>query len=141
MTNKGYPTILIVDDDHHVLAALKRLLSDLPAIVLTAPDGRQALKILKQRPVSIIISDQKMPRMSGIEFLKAASEICPDSTRILITGCSEIDVAMMAIKWAGISKYFVKPWEDEILHDTISNFLAKHQYRNSVGQFKIQGNG
>ncbi len=103
---------LIVDDEDNVLRAIKRLFMDEQTEVLTAASGRAGLEILKENEIALIISDQRMPGMSGSEFLKLAREIAPDAIRIILTGYADITAAVDAINKGGAYRYLEKPWKD-----------------------------
>ncbi len=106
---------LIVDDEDNVLRAIKRLFMDEETEVLTAASGRAGLDILKENEVALIISDQRMPGMSGSEFLKLAREIAPDAIRIILTGYADVTAAIDAINKGGAYRYLGKPWNDSEL--------------------------
>ncbi len=116
-------TILLVDDDEGVLKALRRLLAELDVKVITATSGEEGLNVLKQQPVAVIISDQRMPHMTGVEFLQRSQEISPESIRVLLTGYADIDVTVDAINKGCVKYYFNKPWDDEFLLSRIKESL------------------
>lgn len=123
MTNKLKHTILAVDDEEGILKALKRLLRPLDVDVIVSQSGEEALKVLADNIVSIIISDQRMPKMTGVEFLTLSQKISPDSIRILLTGYSDINVTVDAINSGAVKYYFNKPWDDEQLLSRIKESL------------------
>jgi two-component system cell cycle sensor histidine kinase PleC len=104
----GKENVLVVDDEPQILTAITDLLEDEFA-VWTASDGETALKILKLQEMSVILSDQRMPGMSGAEFLGAAREIS-DATRVLVTGYSDLDALVKAVNLGQIHAYLSKPW-------------------------------
>lgn len=120
-------TVLVVDDDEGVLKALKRLLANLEVDIFTAGSGQDALNLLKNQPVSLIISDQRMPNMTGVEFLQQSQEISPDSIRVLLTGYADIDVTVDAINKGAIKYYFNKPWDDEFLLSRVRESLEMYK--------------
>ena len=104
--------ILFVDDEERILRSLAmqfRRQYD----VLTESDPRRALERLKSETVHIIVSDQRMPQMSGAELLAQAREIAPDTLRILLTGYSDLDAAVAALNDGGIFRYLTKPWDQQ----------------------------
>ena len=106
--------ILVVDDEPQVLVAIEDELSDQYRVVVET-SARAAIKRLEQeKDLSVIISDQRMPGMSGHEFLARAQEIS-DATRILITGYSDIDAVISAVNRGRIFGYISKPWDPEHL--------------------------
>ncbi|HLO79179.1 MAG TPA: ATP-binding protein [Magnetospirillum sp.] len=104
----GKENVLIVDDEPQILTAITDLLEDEFA-VWTASDGETALKILELQEMSVILSDQRMPGMSGAEFLGAAREVS-DATRVLVTGYSDLDALVKAVNLGQIHAYLSKPW-------------------------------
>ena len=123
MPDKFKHTILVVDDEEGILKALRRLLKDLEADVITANSGKEALEILKNNQVSLIISDQRMPEMTGVELLHCSRDISPNSVRILLTGYADIETTIEAINSGAIKYYFNKPWDDEFLLSRIRESL------------------
>lgn len=114
------PTILIVDDEVRSLEALERNLSD-SFEVRTATDTAQAEKILEEEWVQIILCDQRMPDMTGVEFLKTVREKWSDVIRIIISGYTDPDDIITGINEAGIYQYITKPWQPEKLILTLQN--------------------
>jgi response regulator RpfG family c-di-GMP phosphodiesterase len=121
----GTPLILLVDDEPGVLSSLRRLLRPTGYRVLTAESGAAALDMLGVYPVDLIISDMRMPGMSGAEFLAQARERYPDVMRILLTGYSEIDSAVRAINEGGVYRYLNKPWDDQDLLLTVKHAIEQ----------------
>jgi thioredoxin reductase (NADPH) len=113
------PTILTVDDDPQVSAALTRDLKrhyGADYRVLSATSAGQALELLatlalRTDPVALIVSDQKMPRMTGIELLAEARDLAPEAKQLLLTAYADTDVAIIAINEIGLDYYLLKPWD------------------------------
>jgi response regulator RpfG family c-di-GMP phosphodiesterase len=106
--------VLLVDDEENILRSLKRLLMDEGHEILFSTSGEQALQILKQEPdIGLIISDQRMPGLTGTDFLEQAKNIRPLAVRILLTGYSDINAAIDAINRGGATRYLAKPWKDD----------------------------
>lgn len=105
-------TILCIDDETHNLEALERLLRK-KYNTITADSGATALAKLKDHQFSLIISDQKMPNMTGVEFFMKAKELQPDAIRILLTGYTDLESVIGAINQGQIYRYITKPWEPE----------------------------
>jgi len=119
--------ILFVDDDENILRSLKRLVIDEDLGVITANSGEKALEILKENDnIGVIISDQRMPEMKGVDFLEKAKEIKPDSLRILLTGYSDINAAIDSINRGGTYRYITKPWNDEELLQIIREAVQRY---------------
>ncbi len=129
-------SIIIVDDEPAVLSSLKRLLFDADYTVTTYTDGEQALAGLKEKEAALILSDYKMPGMSGIEVLQRAREIAPDTIRVLITGSLDLEVALAAISRGEVYRIIGKPWNDLELQVTINQCLD--QYRLIQEHYRLQ---
>jgi two-component system sensor histidine kinase/response regulator len=104
--------VLCIDDESHNLEALERLLRKTFQVV-TASSGPEGLEKLKDHRFSLIISDQKMPDMTGVEFFTQAKEQQPEAVRILLTGYTDLESVISAINQGQIYRYITKPWEPE----------------------------
>ncbi|RQS71236.1 response regulator [Burkholderia sp. Bp8963] len=124
--------ILLVDDEPGVLSALRRLLRQSRYDVRTADSGEAALDILASGDVDLIVSDMRMPHMSGVEFLARARAMYPDTMRILLTGYSEIEAVARAVNEGGIYRYLNKPWDDHDLLLTIDQALEQRRLRSEA---------
>ena len=116
-------TILIVDDEEMILKSIVRVLRNENYQILTAQSGEKGLTVLKEDDVHLVISDQKMPGMSGLDFLKRVKRDYPQILTIMLTGQSELEIAMDAINEAGVYKFILKPWNDNDLKVTIRRAL------------------
>lgn len=127
MTNEK-PTILLVDDEENNLQLLKRSLRGKYDIV-TASDGKQALDIINERgdEISLIVSDQRMPEMTGTEFLKRISKTNPDIIKILLTGQADTEIMVESINECQIFQYILKPFDPIDLVETIKNGVTKFE--------------
>jgi len=122
-------TLLLVDDDPNILKALKRLLHRENYTVLHTNGGSEALQILEQNQVNVIISDHRMPMMTGVEFLAKVKELYPDITRIVLSGYSDIDTITEAINEGNIYKFIAKPWDDEQIKTTVKEAFEQNFLR------------
>lgn len=111
--------MLLVDDEPNISKALKRLLRPDGYTILSAHSGAEALELLKEYAIGVIVSDHRMPVMTGIELLSKVKESYPDITRILLSGFSDIDTVTEAINQSNIYKFIAKPWDDTQLRTTI----------------------
>lgn len=120
-------SILFVDDEPNILRSLQRLLRKTDYRIITAQSGVEALAMIEggESP-AVIVSDQRMPEMNGAEFLSRARVLLPDSSRIMLTGYSELDAAMDAINKGGIFRYVSKPWNDLDLKNTLDEAIARY---------------
>jgi response regulator RpfG family c-di-GMP phosphodiesterase len=121
--NHDKHTVLCVDDEQNILNALKRLLRKDGYRLLTASSGDEGVRILEQNEVHVVISDQRMPDMSGMEFLARVKECYPDALRIVLTGYTEVDSITESINKGHIYKFFLKPWNDQSLRLEIKQAL------------------
>lgn len=112
--------ILYVDDEENNLNSFKAFFRKYYE-VYTATNAADAIRILEEIPMEIILSDQRMPATTGVEFFEKAIPYCPDSIRILITGQSDIDVVIDAINRGQVYKYIQKPWDWEKLSLLLEN--------------------
>ena len=115
--------ILFVDDERNILSSLNRLFFDEDYEILLANSGKQGLEILQVHDVEVIVSDQRMPQMTGVDFLIQACEIQPNAIRIILTGYTDIDSAMRAINEGAVYKFITKPWNDADLKLVVKRAL------------------
>ena len=108
-------TLLIVDDEAGILSALKRLLRRDGYHILTAESPALAFDLLAQHPVQVIVSDQRMPEMSGTEFLSRVKQLYPETVRIVLSGYTDLQSVTDAINRGAIYRFLTKPWDDEAL--------------------------
>ncbi|PKN51069.1 MAG: two-component system response regulator [Deltaproteobacteria bacterium HGW-Deltaproteobacteria-13] len=120
-------SILIVDDEDSILNAFKRMLADEEYDVHTVNNGLEGLYNLRttKNPYSLIISDQRMPEMSGVQFFAQAKDLFPDAVRILLTGYADSGAIIDAINKGGVHLYFTKPWREEEVLLHIKQSLSK----------------
>lgn len=111
-------SVLFVDDESQILETIRNIFDKFYTIY-TAENGQKALDILAKTKVQVIVSDQRMPGMSGTEFLKICKEKYPDTVRILVTGFSDLDSVIETINTGDIFRFISKPWKLEKLKETI----------------------
>ena len=119
-------TLLFVDDEPGVLSAMRRIFMEENYQILTAPDATRALDIMAAERVHLVVSDHRMPGMTGAELLKEIKEKWPETIRIMLTGHADVTSIMGAVKDGAVYKFITKPWNDEDLRLTVS--LALQQY-------------
>lgn len=112
--------LLLVDDETNILAALQRLFRPAGYRVLTANSGMAGLEQLANTPADVIISDQRMPGMLGVDFLRQAKVLYPDSIRIMLSGYTELQSVTAAVNEGAIFKFLTKPWDDELLRGQVA---------------------
>ncbi|MES2150861.1 MAG: EAL domain-containing protein [Pseudomonadota bacterium] len=119
-------TLLIVDDDANVLSALHRLLRRDNYRILTALTTAEGFEMLALHSVQVVVCDQRMPVMSGTEFLSKVKELYPDTIRIILSGYTGLEAVLDSINRGAIYRFYTKPWDDMQLRDNIR--LAFHHY-------------
>lgn len=112
-------TLLLVEDEGNIVSALKRLLRREGYVILTAGSGTEGLALLESHAVDVILSDQRMPGMTGVEFLSIAKTRYPNTVRIVLSGYSELQSVFDAVNRGAIYKFLTKPWDDHNLRDHI----------------------
>ncbi|QSX33184.1 response regulator [Shewanella avicenniae] len=143
--NEPQATILCVDDERSILKSLQRLFVGKPYQVKLADSGQAALKIMEEQQVQVIISDMRMPQMSGAQFLSEAAKMQPNSYRILMTGYADLASTVAAINIGKIHRYVQKPWDNaeliELVEDGLSYFrllMANKQLTAKVARQNTQ---
>src|SRR3984957_15018135 len=112
-------SILYVDDELNNLVSFKAVFR-IKYNVFTAISGEEAVKILRNKSINIIITDQRMPQMTGVEFLESILDEFPDPIRVLLTGYADMNAVIDAINKGKIFHYLTKPWNEEELDLTIN---------------------
>jgi response regulator RpfG family c-di-GMP phosphodiesterase len=127
------PSVLLVDDEESILNSLRRLLRGQPYDLLLATSGAQALEILAQQPVNLVMSDARMPGMDGASLLAHVRERYPATARIMLTGYADPAAIIKAINDGQIHRYISKPWNDEELLLILRQSL-EHQHSEQERQ-------
>lgn len=122
---KSHP-VLVVDDEPSVVATLRDILQHHKFEVVTAPGPREALELVRKMPFSVILSDFRMPGMTGLEFLVEARKIQPNTSRVLITAVLTLSTIIDAINRGEIFRFIAKPWLHQELIATISNAVQRY---------------
>lgn len=112
------PPILVVDDEPDILFSLKALLRH-DFTVYTAASGAEALDVLRTTPVHLIMTDQRMPAMTGAELLSRARCECPQAIRVIFTGYADLKAVIDAVNRGEIYRYLTKPWDPDELVDVL----------------------
>lgn len=109
----GEKRVLIVDDDQNILSSLRRLFRREDYEVVTASGAEEALRLMEETPVHVVISDYRMPGMTGTDLLREVQRLWPDTVRVVLSGYSEVNAIIDAINEGAIYKFVSKPWNDE----------------------------
>lgn len=122
MTN---PCVLFVDDEPNVTAALKRAFRNESYEVLSATSAREALAVLENREIDVVVSDEQMPEMPGSELLAQVRSRFPNTIRIMLTGHASLDAAIRAINAGEVYRFFTKPCNEVDLKVSIRQALLQ----------------
>ncbi|PWE45112.1 two-component system response regulator [Pseudomonas prosekii] len=131
------PTVLLVDDEESILNSLRRLLRGQPYQVLLASSGAQALEIMAQQRIDLVMTDARMPNMDGATLLAHIHDLYPNTTRILLTGYADLPTIIKAINDGQIHRYISKPWNDDEMLLTLRQVL-QHQHSERERQRLVQ---
>jgi len=119
--------LLLVDDEENILSSLRRLFRRDGYEIFATTDPNEAFSILAERAIGVIISDQRMPTMSGTEFLRRVKDLYPDTIRIVLSGYTELQSITSAINEGAIYRFLTKPWEDESLRKAIREAFQQQE--------------
>ena len=125
MTQDKNPALLVVDDEGEILYSLRRLLRkeyDFHA----APSGYEGLKVLERTPIQVVLADQRMPEMTGVDFLAQVRARYPETTRLLLTGYSDLPAVIEAINRGHVFAYITKPWDPDGLRLLLRQACERH---------------
>jgi putative nucleotidyltransferase with HDIG domain len=125
-------TVLFVDDEVNILKALQRLLRSEHMNVLCASRAQEALELLDKQACQVVVTDQRMPEMSGVDLLSQVRQRFPDIVRMMLTGYTEMDVAVDAINRGEIYRLITKPWNDDELRATIRQAFDHSDLKNEI---------
>jgi two-component system response regulator HupR/HoxA len=128
-------TILFVDDEEKVLKSLERGLLDEPYNCLFATSGKMALEILEQNEVHVIVTDMRMPEMSGLELLRVVKVKYPHIVRLVLSGYTQVTTLLTAINQGEIFKFITKPWKLEedfkfVLKEAVEYYNARNEHES-----------
>ena len=139
MNQQKKHSILIVDDEPEILQSLLGLLRR-EFQLFTATSGEEALAILKEHPIHVIMTDQRMPGMTGVELMQRVRAEYPESIRIVFTGYADIKAVVEAINTGGLYRYITKPWDPdnliELLHQAAGEYDGHGDLRRLVADLR-----
>ncbi|MBU0682443.1 MAG: response regulator [Proteobacteria bacterium] len=125
-------TLLIVDDEPQIISAVRRLLLDEHITIASATSAGEALDFLAHHEVAVLLTDNCMPEMSGLELLNAAKKTSPDTVRLMMTGNADLQVALSAINEGEVYKFIVKPWHNQELIAMIMAAVNRFQLMRAL---------
>ena len=120
-------TLLLVDDEENILASLRRSLRRGGYRIVTALSAAEGLQRLAENEIDVIVSDQRMPGLTGVEFLRRAKELYPETIRMVLSGYTELQSITDAINEGAIYKFLTKPWEDDLLRANIDEAFRQKE--------------
>lgn len=128
--------LILIDDEPNILSALKRHFRRETYRILTAESGDAALRLLANNPIAVVISDQRMPGMTGTELLFRVKHDYPETVRIILSGYTELNPVRTGIQNGSVSTFLTKPWDDALLSQLVrvafEQLESKCQTRQSV---------
>ncbi|WP_153110517.1 EAL domain-containing protein [Propionivibrio limicola] len=130
----GRLAVLFVDDEPHILSSLRRTLRREGYAILTATTATEAMSLLARHRVHVVISDQRMPEMSGTEFLARVKSLYPETVRMILSGYADVSAVTDAINKGAAYRFLLKPWEDHVLKEELK--LALRYWREQFGRGK-----
>jgi diguanylate cyclase (GGDEF)-like protein/PAS domain S-box-containing protein len=119
-------TLLLVDDEEDSLYLLKGVLRSEGYRILTATSAKQAFELLATEPAGVIVADQRMPGITGVQFLREVKHLHPETVRIVLSGCTELASVTTAVNEGSIYKLLTKPWEADELRAVIAEAFKLH---------------
>jgi putative two-component system response regulator len=120
-------TVMFVDDEEIILECMKSIFGEMNFNVVTESNPRSALERIKLEDIAVIVSDQKMPGMTGIEFLSQVKNISPDTAKILMTGFADFQTAVDAINTGEVFRFILKPWKNDDLIKTVEEAVIHYE--------------
>jgi diguanylate cyclase (GGDEF)-like protein/PAS domain S-box-containing protein len=129
----GQSTLLIVDDEEGVTSSLYRLLRRDGYRILRAQSGAEGLALLARHEVQVVLSDERMPGMSGTEFLSRVKAMYPDTIRMMLSGYTAIDSIIEATNSGAVFRFHSKPWDDGVLRNSIAEAFRYHWLMHGSG--------
>lgn len=127
-------TLLLLDDEPGILSALRRVFAHQGYHVLATTSANEALELLALHQVGVILSDQRMPEMSGTAFFRRVKQSYPDTVRMILSGYTDLDTLAGAINEGAIYKFLTKPWENEQLREQVRDAFRYHELMQDKGE-------
>ena len=124
--------ILLVDDEQRILNAVQRELRAYNANIVAVDQPEKALWWLDSRSFDLVISDYRMPRLSGVQVLRKAADTQPDAVRVMLSGYTDVEAMLVAVNEIGLLRYILKPWPGQALHELMCKVTQILQARPAV---------
>ena len=120
--------VLFVDDEGKILNSMERVFADVDVTFLKAENAKDALRLIGEKEIAVLITDNRMPGMSGIELLTCLKDLSPETVKILMTGHADLTTAIEAINIGEVFRFIVKPWENEALIRTVQEGVEHYRF-------------
>jgi putative two-component system response regulator len=124
--------VLFVDDEENVLKSVERVFADADMTFLRAGSAKDAIRLLGEKEIAVLVTDNRMPGMSGIDLLACLRDLSPETVKILMTGHADLNTAIEAINLGEVFRFIVKPWENEALIRSVEEGLAHYRIVKSM---------
>jgi putative two-component system response regulator len=124
--------ILFVDDEEYILDIASQIFAEYGIKILTARNAQEALDVVRNHEIAVLVSDNHMPGMRGIDFLSRVKTISPDTVKILMTGFADLETALEAINRVEVFRFIVKPWENTQLIGLVEDALKRYRLIKSI---------
>jgi DNA-binding NtrC family response regulator len=125
MSDSAKPPILLVDDEPEILFSLQGLLRR-EFQLYTASSGQEAIEILQEHRIHVVMTDQRMPEMTGVQLMRHVKDEYPEAIRIVFTGYADIRAVVEAINHGGLYRYITKPWDPDELVEVLRDAAARY---------------
>lgn len=136
MTAQQPYTLLVVDDEPNIVSAIRRLFHGDRMRLRTAASGEEALTIVRESTVHVLLTDNRMPGMSGVELLRRVRAVSPDTIRMIISGQSDMDALVEAINDGEVFRFIMKPWNDIDLKIAVNLAMAHRSLQDDNKQLE-----
>jgi putative nucleotidyltransferase with HDIG domain len=124
--------VLFVDDEENVLKSVERVFAEADMTLLKAGSAKEALKLVEENEIAVLVTDNRMPGMSGIELLSCLRDLSPETVKILMTGHADLPTALDAINVGEVFRFIVKPWENEALFRAVREGIDHYRLVTSM---------
>lgn len=131
-------SLLMVDDEENILSSLSRLFRREGYQLYRATSGADGLELLSQHRISVVISDQRMPEMTGVEFLSKVKQLYPETVRIVLSGYTDLNSVTDAINEGAVYKFLTKPWDDDLLRENVREAFRNFELRNENDRLSME---
>lgn len=132
--------LLIVDDEENILSSLKRIFRTEPFETHFAGSAKEALEIMGQTDIQVLLTDNKMPNITGLQLVKEVKGRYPDCIRMVFSGESDMDSVVRAVNEGEVYRFIVKPWNDAELKTSVNLALAHWKLNHDLNALRVESN-